>query len=180
MGRRALFLDRDGVVNHDYGYVSQSRDFVFIDGIFDLCREAVSFGYLIIIVTNQAGIGRGYYTERDFQVLTSWMLQEFEREGVTITEVFHCPSHPTRGVGEYRKDDFDRKPNPGMILKAAEKYEVLLEESILVGDKVTDVEAGLRANIGQNVLLGPRGSDSHLNYDRVVRIESILQAREFL
>lgn len=144
----ALFLDRDGVINHDDGYTSRPEDFEFTDGIFDLCRAAQRLGYLLIVVTNQAGIGRGYYSEQDFLTLTAWMCARFEAEGAPITEVFFCPDHPEHGIGAYKKDSFDRKPNPGMLLRAAEKYRILMKNSIIVGDKDTDMQAGERAGVG--------------------------------
>lgn len=145
---RALFLDRDGVINIDGGYTSHSDNFEFIDGIFDLCRTAKQSDYLIIVVTNQAGIGRGYYSEQDFFVLTAWMCEKFEAERAPLTEVFFCPDHPEHGIGGYKKDSFDRKPNPGMLLRAAEKYDISLNDSILVGDKDSDMQAAERAGIG--------------------------------
>jgi D-glycero-D-manno-heptose 1,7-bisphosphate phosphatase len=146
--KRALFLDRDGVINHDSGYTSRVEDFEFIDGIFDLGRAAKSFGYLLIVITNQAGIGRGYYLEQDFLALTEWMQEHFEREGVLITDVFHCPYHPEHGIGCYKKDSFDRKPNPGMLLSAAKKHGLDLNRSIMIGDKDTDMRAAKRAGVG--------------------------------
>lgn len=147
-GIRALFLDRDGVINQDTGYTSSAENFRFIDGIFDLCRAAKRLGYLLIVVTNQAGIGRGYYSEQDFLSLTEWMRERFEAEGAPITDVFHCPYHPEHGVGHYKKDSFDRKPNPGMLLRAAEKHGLDLANSIMIGDKDSDMQAASKADVG--------------------------------
>jgi D-glycero-D-manno-heptose 1,7-bisphosphate phosphatase len=144
---RALFLDRDGVINHDAGYTVRIEDFHFIDGIFELCREAKRLGYLIIVVTNQAGIGRGYYSEHDFLLLTEWMKAKFAEQGAPITEVYFCPYHAEHGIGEYKKESSDRKPNPGMLLKATEKYQIDLANSIMIGDKESDMEAAKRAGI---------------------------------
>ena len=146
-GNRALFLDRDGVINHDSGYTSDVERFQFVDGIFDVCREARRLGYLLIVVTNQAGIGRGYYSEEDFSNLTKWMCERFEAEGAPIRDVFYCPYHPDYGVGDYMKDSFDRKPNPGMLLRAAEKYGIDLKSSIMIGDKKSDMQAAKKADI---------------------------------
>jgi D-glycero-D-manno-heptose 1,7-bisphosphate phosphatase len=145
---RALFLDRDGVINHDLGYTSRVEDFVFIDGIFDLCRAAYVADYLLIVVTNQAGIGRGLYTDEDFLKLTKWMLERFETENAKLTEVFYCPYHPEHGVGNYKRDSFDRKPNPGMLLSATKKYEINLAHSIMIGDKDSDMLAANSAGVG--------------------------------
>lgn len=163
-GSRALFLDRDGVINHDSGYTSNTQSFEFIDGIFELCQVANSFGYLLIVVTNQSGIGRGYYSEQDFLSLTHWMCQRFEERGIKITDVFHCPYHPTHGVGHYKKESLDRKPNPGMLFRAAEKYELNMELSIMIGDKDSDMQAAYSAGVGTRChymadgLTGPRST----------------------
>ena len=145
--KRALFLDRDGVINHDDGYTSSVENFQFVDGIFDLCRSATRLGYLLIVVTNQAGIGRGYYSEEDFLVLTNWMRDRFKVENAPITDVFYCPFHPEHGIGEYKKDSLDRKPNPGMFLRAAEKHGLSLVHSIMIGDKDSDMQAANKAMV---------------------------------
>ena len=150
---KALFLDRDGVINEDFGYVGSWSDFVFKRGIFTLCQRAIQRGYLIIVVTNQAGIGRGYYTEDEFLTLTELMKERFFQNGVVISDVFFCPSHPVYGLGKYKENNFDRKPNPGMLLKAMEKYNINPEVSVMIGDKPSDTEAGERAGIGHNILV---------------------------
>ena len=145
---RALFLDRDGVINHDLGYTSKIESFRFIDGIFELCRIANRQGYLIFVITNQAGIGRGYFSEQDFLELTNWMREKFLVEDVLITDVFYCPYHPQHGLGEYKRDSYDRKPSPGMLIRAAEIYEIDLNASIMIGDKDSDMQAAKSAGIG--------------------------------
>jgi D-glycero-D-manno-heptose 1,7-bisphosphate phosphatase len=149
----ALFLDRDGVINVDHGYVFRQSDFEFTEGIFDLCRHAKSAGYLIFVVTNQAGIGRGLYSEDDFHDLTRWMCHVFVREGCAIDKVYFCPTHPEHGIGRYKVESPRRKPFPGMILEAAAEFDVDLTRSVLLGDKRSDIEAGQAAGIRQNVLL---------------------------
>ena len=150
---RALFLDRDGVINVERNYVYRIEEFEFLPGIFDLCRSAQDAGLSPIVVTNQAGIGRGYYTEDDFQRITIWMLDQFRLRGIRIGRVYHCPFHPTAGVGEYRRESFDRKPNPGMILKARDDFALDLANCVLVGDKNSDLEAGRTAGVGHNLKL---------------------------
>jgi D-glycero-D-manno-heptose 1,7-bisphosphate phosphatase len=150
--RPALFLDRDGVINIDHAYVHKPDNFEFVDGVFELCRQARRLGYLIFVVTNQAGIGRGYYTEQDFHALTGWMCSRFESEGAAIDKVYFCPFHPEHGIGAYKLDSPFRKPGPGMILQAADEFGVDLARSVLVGDNETDIRAGLAAGVGCTVL----------------------------
>lgn len=146
--RKALFLDRDGVINVEKNYVWRTEDFEFIPGIFELCALARNLCFKLIVITNQAGIARGYYTEADFQHLTDWMLAAFRERGIDIDRVYHCPYHPTAGSGEYRRESFDRKPNPGMILKARADFALDLSRSVLIGDKDSDIEAGRAAGVG--------------------------------
>lgn len=153
MKNKAVFLDRDGVINVEKNYVHKIEDFEFMDGIFDLLRYFQEKGYLLIIITNQAGIGRGYYTEEQFHILNTWMLKKFEEENIHITKVYYCPHHPKYGIGDYKKDSFDRKPNPGMILRAKSEFNIDLENCILIGDKESDIQAGLNAGIKMNILI---------------------------
>ena len=151
MKRPALFLDRDGVINVDYGYVYRREDFVFVKGIFELVKKANELGYVVVVVTNQAGIGRGYYTEADFWALMDWMKLEFEQRGARIDAIYFCPFHP-KGVGKYRKESECRKPNPGMIYQAEKDLNLTLSDSLLIGDKKTDIEAGKSAGIKKLIL----------------------------
>jgi D-glycero-D-manno-heptose 1,7-bisphosphate phosphatase len=147
MSRPALFLDRDGVINEDYGYVHTSENFKLIDGILDLVILANNLNYKVIVITNQAGIGRGYYTENDFLQLTRWMHRRFRAHNARIDAVYFCPYHPIFGVGRYKLDSEDRKPGAGMFLKAAAEHNIDLSESIMIGDKASDIEAGVAAGI---------------------------------
>jgi D-glycero-D-manno-heptose 1,7-bisphosphate phosphatase len=166
--RPALFLDRDGVINVDHGYVSRPEDFEPIEGIFDLCREAQRQGYLIIVITNQAGIGRGYYSESDFEALTAWMIGRFEEEGIAIGGIYHCPFHPEHGVGRYKADSACRKPNPGMILQAAAEHGIDLASSVLVGDKPSDIQAGISAGVARLFLYLAPGKGGEIPMNAVV------------
>lgn len=150
---KALFLDRDGVINVYSEYVHSREDFHFQEGIYELCRAAQDLGYLLVVVTNQAGIARGYYTESDFLDLTQWMTQKFAEQQIQIAHVYYCPYHPVHGLGEYKRDSPDRKPNPGMLLKAQTDFSLSLAESILIGDKHSDIHAGKLAGVGTNILL---------------------------
>jgi D-glycero-D-manno-heptose 1,7-bisphosphate phosphatase len=153
----ALFLDRDGVINIDHAYVHRVQDFVFIDGIFELCRAAQARGRRIFVVTNQAGIGRGYYTEDDFHALSSWMCGVFQTQGVAIDKVYHCPTHPEHGLGAYKTESPLRKPQPGMLLQANAEFGVDFARSVLIGDKPSDIAAGRAAGVAKNLLFLPDG-----------------------
>jgi D-glycero-D-manno-heptose 1,7-bisphosphate phosphatase len=155
--RPALFLDRDGVINVDYAYVHRKEDFHFVDGIFDLCREAKRLGYRVFVITNQAGIGRGYYTEQDFHDLTAWMQTRLREEGAEADAVYFSPYHPEHGIGAYKKESECRKPGPGMLRQAAAEFEIDFARSVLVGDKYSDVQAGVAAGVGCNLLFAQDG-----------------------
>ncbi len=150
---RALFLDRDGVINEEHNYVHRIDDFVFMNGIFELCRSAKNIGMAIVVITNQAGIGRGYYSEEQFNILTDWMKSRFIEEGIAIDAVYFCPFHPTHGVGAYKKESYDRKPNPGMLFRARDELGIDLASSFFVGDNATDIAAARSASIGTAVLV---------------------------
>ena len=158
-GCRGLFLDRDGVINEDVGYLHEIEKCRFIDGIFDLTRRFIARDFVPVIITNQAGIGRGYYTEADFEALMRWMTREFVRHGATIAAVYHCPDHPTEGLGAYRRDTPRRKPGPGMFLEAAHDLGLDLQRSWSVGDKTTDTEAARAAGIGNLVQFDPLAAE---------------------
>ena len=158
--RSALFLDRDGVINVEKSYVHRIEDFEFMEGIFDLCRAAAERNMPVVVVTNQAGIGRGYYSEAQFLTLTAWMQARFEEERAPVAAVYFCPYHPKQGVGTYRKESFDRKPSPGMLLRAGDELRLDLGRSILIGDKASDIAAAKAAGIGLAVLLGADAGNS--------------------
>ena len=158
--RAALFLDRDGVINVDKHYVYLKKDIEFIDGIFDLCRKAIEQDMLIIVVTNQAGIGRGYYTEDQFLELTAWMKAQFYAEHASIHAVYFCPYHPEYGLGDYKKDSFDRKPNPGMFLRARDELGIDLSRSVMIGDKITDIQAAKLAGLKLSILMSEDSNNS--------------------
>ena len=162
---RALLLDRDGVINHDLGYVHRPEQVRFVAGIFDLARAAGVAGYQIIVVTNQSGIGRGLFTENQYQALTSWIIDRFHDEGVTIRKVYHCPDHPTAGTGAYRRESSWRKPAPGMILQAAADFDLDLATSALLGDQARDMQAARAAAVGLALLYDPSGALPEVDCD---------------
>ena len=144
--KKAVFLDRDGVINVDKGYVHKIEDFEFTKGAIKALKYFQSLGYMLIIVTNQSGIGRGYYTLKDFQKLTTWMKNRLKADGIEIKEVYFCPHSPDEKCT-------CRKPEPGMILKAAKDYDIDLKKSWMIGDKKSDIEAAKRAGIINTILI---------------------------
>lgn len=177
--RKGLLLDRDGVINYDTGFLSRIADCRFIDGIFALTQAFAARGFAIVIATNQSGIGRGYYDETAFAELMAWMGDEFARRGVAIDRVYHCPDHPTEGIGAYRRDNPWRKPGPGMLLQAATDLSLDLSHSWCIGDKPSDIMAGRTAGVGTLVLLDPMASATRRDGDHWV-VPSLYAATELL
>jgi D-glycero-D-manno-heptose 1,7-bisphosphate phosphatase len=154
MRRSALFLDRDGVINVDRGYVHRPDQFEFVPGIFELARFTVhELRRPIVVITNQSGIGRGLFDEETYQSLTRWMCDRFEAEEAPIAKVYHCPYHPKFGIGAYRFDHPWRKPKPGMILQAAADLDLDLAGSAIIGNSLADIEAAAAAGVGRRIRL---------------------------
>ncbi|MCD6173813.1 MAG: D-glycero-beta-D-manno-heptose 1,7-bisphosphate 7-phosphatase [Sulfurimonas sp.] len=145
--QKALFLDRDGVINVEKDYLYKIEDFEFIDGIMELSRYYQDSGYKIFVVTNQSGIARKYYTEKDFLKLSSWMIREFEKNNINIYKVYYCPHHP-----DISGKCSCRKPHVGMLLQAKKEFDIDLKNSIIIGDKERDIEAGLNAGLRETYL----------------------------
>lgn len=145
----ALFLDRDGVINVDHHYVSQPDAFVVIPGVFDVLRRAQALGYALIVVTNQSGIARGYFTHDAYRTLERHMRAVFAAEGIVFTGIYHCPHHPDGSVAEYARACDCRKPAPGMILEAAREHDIDVAASIMVGDKDSDIASARAAGVGR-------------------------------
>ena len=149
---KAIFLDRDGTLNIDYGYVHEIDNFKFIDGAIDALRELKKMGYMLVLVTNQSGIARGYFSEEQFLQLTEWMDWSLAEQDVDLDGIYYCPHHP-EGKGEYKEDCDCRKPKPGMLLQAIKELKIDPTQSIMVGDKVEDLKAGIGAKVKMNVLV---------------------------
>lgn len=149
--QKALFLDRDGVINVNHGYVFEKENFDFIDGIFKLCKKATKKGFVIIIVTNQSGIARHYYSEKDFQRLSKWVEHQFWKKGINILHTFHCPHHP-----DYSFSCCCRKPRIGMLTKASRRFRIDLSKSIMIGDSLSDMQCAQNAGIAKRIYLNPK------------------------
>ena len=146
---KVAFLDRDGVLNIDYRYVHTWDSFVWVPGAIEALQRLRDMKFKLIVITNQSGIARGFYSENDFHILMEQIKLELQQYNVQILDVFFCPHHKDGNVIEYKTDCNCRKPKPGMILKAIKKYMVSLSESILVGDQETDIIAGKSAGINR-------------------------------
>jgi D-glycero-D-manno-heptose 1,7-bisphosphate phosphatase len=143
---KTIFLDRDGVINKEVNYLHKIDEFEFISGVFDSCKYLQNIGFKIIIITNQSGISRGFYTKKDFIFLNDWMIREFHNKGIEILDVFYCP-HST-------DDNCDcRKPEPGMLLSAKTKHDIDMKNSWMIGDKENDIRAANNAGIMSTILV---------------------------
>ncbi|MEA2050813.1 MAG: D-glycero-beta-D-manno-heptose 1,7-bisphosphate 7-phosphatase [Campylobacterota bacterium] len=141
---KVVFLDRDGVINIEKDYLYKIEDFEFIDGVFESLKYLQNLNYKLIIVTNQSGIGRGYYSIKDFNTLTKWMLDEFEKRDIKIDNVYFCPHTPDTKCE-------CRKPKIGMIKQSSKLFDIDYENSWLIGDKDSDIQMAINANISNTI-----------------------------
>ena len=170
---KTIFLDRDGVINKEVNYLHKIDDFEFIDGIFDVCLYFQSLGYKIIIITNQSGISRGYYSHSDYQKVTQWMLDQFKYKNINILDVFHCPHGPDSTCD-------CRKPKPGMFLKAKDKHNTDMEKSWMIGDKERDTIAANSAGIDNTILIRSSHGIDESNSNAKIILDSIQQAKQII
>lgn len=151
--RKVIFLDRDGTINVEKSYLHKWEDFEFEKNAIEGLKKLKDLGYEFIVVTNQSGIGRGYYTEEDLVTLNNQMTEKLKEFGIEILECFYCPHHLEKGIGKYKVDCNCRKPNPGMLLEGIKKYDVDIENSFMIGDKKGDLEAGKKAGLKSILVL---------------------------
>ncbi len=154
---KALFLDRDGIINVDHGYVSKIKDFEFNKDIFPTLLSLQSLGFLLIIVTNQSGIGRGYYSEEAYQELTAYMIGCFAKEDITIDAVYHCPHEPDAGCA-------CRKPRTGMLIAAEKEFDIDMKNSWMIGDKNSDMLVGKNAGVENRIFVSSNGVSEEASY----------------
>lgn len=167
--QKALFLDRDGIINVDHGYVSKIADFEFSKGIFELVKLFVDAGYMVCVVTNQSGIGRGYYSQEAFQTLSSWMIEQFQANGIEIKAIQHCPHLPNQHC-------HCRKPHTGMVEAITTQYPITLRDSWLIGDKQSDIDLALNAGIGQSISIGNKEiAQSTLHFETILSCKTYIE-----
>ena len=170
---KVIFLDRDGVINQEVDYLYKCKDFKFIDGVFEVCKHFQSLGYKLIVVTNQSGIARGYYQEEDFHILTKWMLAQFDNRDIDILDVFFCPHGP-------KSTCKCRKPQPGMLLEARDKYDINMEYSWIIGDKEADIAAANFAGVNNTILVKSGHSVDEMNTKAKFILESIKESIQII
>ena len=178
--RKAVFLDRDGVINIDYGYVSNKKDFEFTKGTFKALKLFQKNDFLIFILTNQSGIARGLFSQKKYEILTEYYLKILRDQGITITDVYHCPHHP-----DFSKKPFNncecRKPKPGMFLNVIKKYNISVDDSIAIGDKLDDLEAASKAGIKERFLISKNRKIINSKEESKIKVfSSLLECSTFL
>jgi len=173
MSIKTIFLDRDGVINKEINYLHKIDDFEFIDGVFETCQYLISLDYQIIVITNQSGISRGYYTEKDFQIITEWMIAEFQKNDIIILDIFHCPHLPNSNCN-------CRKPKPGMLLDAKYKHNIDMQNSWLIGDKEIDIIAANSSGITNTILVKSGHKINEVDSKAKYFLDSIQQSKQVI
>lgn len=173
--KKALFLDRDGIVNVDHGYVSSPQDVEFVDGIFELIHQYCQQGYLPVIVTNQSGIARGMFSEAEFHELMAWMQNRFSQHQLPQIAVYYCPHHPDVGESPYRQVCDCRKPAPGMFYRAARELNIDLASSTMIGDSWRDIQAAHAAGVLDLIYVNEKPApDSLMRVNQVNRVRDLV------
>jgi D,D-heptose 1,7-bisphosphate phosphatase len=153
MSRKAAFIDLDGVLNEERAFVHRIEDFAFVPGAIEALQALQAAGYLLVVITNQSGIARGLYPEADYLALTGHMRERLQAAGVTLDAVEYCPHLADAPVERYRVDCECRKPKPGMLTRAIQALDIDAPASFIVGDRLSDVEAGRAAGVGRCFLV---------------------------
>ena len=170
---KTIFLDRDGVINHEVNYLYKVEDFKFIDGIFESCRHFEKLGFKIIIISNQSGIGRGYFSQEEYNYLTEWLMNEFYENKINIYDVFSCPHSPDQNCS-------CRKPKPGMFLNAKNKHGIDMKNSWMIGDKESDIIAATKSGITNTILVNSGHKIDKYNSTAKYILESIKDASKVI
>ena len=173
---KVAFLDRDGVINKEIGYLHQISDFKYTKKCVDGLKKLSELGFHIVIITNQAGIAKGHFTETQYHQLTDWLIKDLKKKSVPILQVKFCPHHKEAIIEKYRRDCPYRKPGTGMIDQVVENYDVDVNSSILIGDKQSDINAGLAAGIGSCFLMKSKQTPVNTScYDNIYKISEVIE-----
>ena len=178
MKNQAVFIDRDGVLNEDFGYTSQLSDLKILEGVVEGLQAILALNFKVIIITNQSGIARGLYSIEDLHVFMNEMINIFLKNQIDITDYFFCPHYPGGMVQEYAIKCSCRKPEAGMLFAAEKKYNLDLSKSILIGDKETDILAGQNANLFSNILIGSEERNEQSNATHIA--QNLIDAAEII
>jgi len=173
MAIKTIFLDRDGVINKEVNYLHKIEHFEFIEGVFNTCLYFQKLKYKIIIISNQSGISRGYFNENDYKNLTEWMLDQFDENSISILDIFYCPHGPESKCS-------CRKPKPGMLIEAKNKYNISMQDSWMIGDSESDIQAANNAGISNTILVRSGHAIDESNSKSKYIIDSIKQSREVI
>ena len=173
MSKKAIFLDRDGVINKEVNYLYKIENFEFINGIFESCLYFQNLGYIIIIITNQSGISREFYSDNDYQKLSAWMLEEFSKHGIIIQDTFYCPHGPESNCR-------CRKPKPGMFIEAKKKHNINMKESWMIGDSEIDIQSANGADIQNTILVRSGKKINEPTSNAKFILDSIKEAPNFI
>ncbi len=172
--KKAIFLDRDGVINEEVGYLSNPQDFEFIEGSIEALKILKQKGFLLIVITNQAGIARGFFTDDTLRAIHDKMLNRLKREGIELDDIFFCPHHP-----DFTGPCDCRKPKPGMILKAKSKYNIDLTKSYMIGDTLNDIQTGNTAKCNTVLVLTGYGKEEQKKVDSIIPDMIFKNLKEF-
>ena len=173
MAIKTIFLDRDGVINEEVSYLHKIENFKFINGVFEACHYFQKLNYQIVIVSNQSGIARGYFSKSDYIKLTKWMLDQFNIKGISILDILYCPHGPESTCD-------CRKPKPGMLIEAKNKYNISMKDSWMIGDSESDIKAANAAGISNTILVRSGHRVDESNSNSKFTIDSIKQSNEVI
>lgn len=176
---KGAFIDRDGVINHDYGYVHKIKDFNFCKGVFEALRDLVKLDFKIIIITNQSGIARGIFTEKQYKLLNNFMLETLKAENINIEATYHCPHHPNYSLPPLNNCEC-RKPKPGLFKKALQEHNLSPYDSIAIGDNERDLIAAKLSGISKRFYINNDLSDIPRNSLYDFRFKSLLECTKYL
>ena len=176
--KKAVFLDRDGTINIEKNYLYRIDDFEFLPGVIGGLKKLQDIGFLLIVITNQSGIARGYYTEEQYLILNEWMVQQLEKEGIKITESYYCPHHPDAKIREYGIDCECRKPKLGMYYEAIKKWNIDIDNSFCIGDKIRDC-AICNTTSCKGILIGKNEEIDIINDVKSDKVKNVQYAESF-